>query len=341
MGRGEVVLRQWKMLKMLQTRGEGAALRELSAQFDVSERTIQRDFETLSELGFPIHFEADEFGKRFWRMPHDFFRSGALVLGLTEAVALHLARRLLTPLEGTPLGDGFRSVLDMIHALIPQQALDYFSTLDQTILVRRIGQTDYSGHAEAIRLLTQAALEEYCVDLDYRSLWGGNSYPTRVDPYGLVLFDGDLFLVARSHRAGENRIFKVSRIERAAPTTQRFQRPEDFELESHFRMSFGIVQVGAEPIEVAVRFTGAAAGLVGERVWHESQTLVWSDPESTLFEEDPDESTSVIATFQLASLVEFKRWVLGFGAAAEVLRPESLRAEIAAELDTAHRHYAP
>ena len=91
MARGELILRQWNLLKMLQTRGEGIPLRDLADQLAVSERTIQRDFEVLQELRFPIEFDDDEFGKRFWRMSHDFFRTGPLMVSLTEAVSLHLA----------------------------------------------------------------------------------------------------------------------------------------------------------------------------------------------------------------------------------------------------------
>ena len=91
MARGELILRQWNLLKTLQTRGEGIPLRQLAEEFEVSERTIQRDFEVLEELGFPIEHEDNGCGRRFWRMPPDFFKTGPLVLGLTEAVSLHLA----------------------------------------------------------------------------------------------------------------------------------------------------------------------------------------------------------------------------------------------------------
>ena len=49
MPRGEQVQRQWNLLKTLQTRGEGIPLRQLAGEFEVSERTIQRDFEVLEE----------------------------------------------------------------------------------------------------------------------------------------------------------------------------------------------------------------------------------------------------------------------------------------------------
>ena len=57
MARGELILRQWNLLKMLQTRGEGISLRDLAEQLEVSERTIQRDFEVLQELGIDAQLE--------------------------------------------------------------------------------------------------------------------------------------------------------------------------------------------------------------------------------------------------------------------------------------------
>ena len=356
MARGEQITRHWNLLKILQTRGMGVPLRTLVEEFEVSERTIQRDFEVLQEVGFPVEFEEDEFGKRFWRMPHDFFRTGPLVLSLTEAVSLHLAEHLFAPLAGTLFADGLAGVLAKIRSQLPRAALDYFRELDETVYVRRIGLTDYSAHAETIERLTAAARASKSVEVTYRSLWRTDEYTTRFDPYGLVFYEGDLFAVGRSHRAGAIRVFKINRIKAVATTDESFRRPTDFQLEEHFRHSFGIVRGGGRPIEVVVRFTGPAAALVEERIWHESQKLEWLPTESTLFEgvaeevketegssdeqrPQPDEPQVLRATFRLSDTVEFKKWIKGFGEHAEVLRPESLRRELREELLAAGRLY--
>ncbi len=339
MARGEQILRHWNMLRTLQTRGEGIPLRQLAEEFDVTERTVQRDFEILQESGFPIEHEEDDYGKRFWRMPHDFFRTGTLVLGLTEAVSLHLAHRLFTPLAGTHFEEGMQSILDKVRSLIPRNALEYFADLDEILYVRRTGVTDYSAHTDTIRELTDATRAERTLEVSYRALWSRKAYTTRFDPYGLVLYDGDLFLIGRSHRADDIRLFKVSRIDAALVTEEGFKRPDDFCLEGQFRSSFGIVQSAGEPVDIEVKLTGAAAGLVEERVWHESQKLAWLDAEATLFDEAPDEPEALIATFRLANLVEFKRWIKGFGDQAEVLRPDWLRSEMRAELLAAAGRY--
>jgi predicted DNA-binding transcriptional regulator YafY len=339
MARGEQILRHWNLLKTLQTRGEGIPLRQLAEEFEVSERTIQRDFEMLQDLGFPVEHQEDEYGKRYWWMPHDFFRTGPLVLSLTEAVSLHLAERMFGSLEGTHLAEGWQTALEKIRSIVPQKALEHFAELDGIIHVRRTGTTDYGPHAEVVRTLVDAVLGERTVEITYRSLWRGDEYTTRVDPYGLVLYDGDLFLVGRSHRADASRIFKVPRVRQAVVCSERFQRPDGFCLEEQFHNSFGIFQATGKPTEIVVKFTGAVAGLVEERVWHESQKLAWMEGEETLFEQAPDEPETLLATFRLAELLEFKRWIKGLGEHAEILKPEWVRAELRAELLTAAKLY--
>lgn len=340
MPRGEQILRQWRLLRTLQTRGEGMSLRQLAQEVGVSERTIQRDFELLQELGFPLEHDKDDYGKRLWRMPHDFFRSGPLVLSLTEAVSLHLADRLLSPLTGTYLAEGLNTILDKIRSLVPQRAMDHFAALDDIITVRRMGATDYRPLADTIRVLVDAAQQDKTVEVRYHAVWRGEEYTTRFDPYGLVLFDGDLFAIGRSHRASAIRTFKVARVRNARPTDDHFKRPADFSLERQFRSSFGIGPDHGAPVEITVKFTGSAAALIEERVWHESQQIAWQPAEATLFEpaghNDPH---SLTATYRLTGVVEFKRWIKGFGDQAEILKPTWLRDELREELTAAASLY--
>jgi predicted DNA-binding transcriptional regulator YafY len=339
MARGEQILRHWNLLRALQARGRGLALRELADEHEVSQRTIQRDFEILQEMGFPIDHQEDEYGKRFWRLPHDFFKTSPLVLSLTEALSMHLAEHLFAPLAGTLFADGLATIRDKIRSQIPAKALEYFRGLDETVYVRRTGITDYSRHADTIRTLTEGARRSHAVEVAYESLWRGERYTTLVDPYGLVFHDGDLFVVGRSHKAKAIRVFKVTRIASATLADRPFERPAKFRLEEHFRNTFGIVRSGGAPVEIVVRFTGPAAALVEERAWHESQRTAWLAAEHTLFEELDADRNALLATFRLADLVEFKRWIKGFGADAEILKPESLRRELRAELGAAARRY--
>lgn len=339
MARGEQILRQWNLLKTLQTRGIGMPLRDLAEEFEVSERTIQRDFEMLQELGFPIDHEDDEVGKRYWKLPNDFFRSGPLVLSFTEAISLHLAEKLTHPLAGSHLDEGMRSIFEKIRSIIPSRAMKYFAELDETIYIRQSGVTDYSAHGQIISKLVDAARSQHTVEVDYKSLWKGESYSTGFDPYGLVYFEGDLFVVGMSHHAEDVRVFKVIRIQHVEPTAQSFNRPENFRMEDRFRSTFGIFQKKGKAVEISVKFTGAVAQLIEERVWHETQRLNWLPPEATLFDRQPEDPDILVATFRLTDLIEFKRWIKGYGVHAEILKPAWLRKEMRDELTRAARLY--
>ncbi len=339
MSRGDQLLRQWKLLRMLQTRGEGMPLADLAAELQVVDRTVQRDLELLQELGFPISFDADDFGKRFWRMPHDYFKTGPLLLSLTEAISLHLSRHFFQPLTGTLFAQGLNGALEKVRAVLPSGALEYFAGLEEAIHVRAFGTVNYSQKSGILDTLLDAARSCQTVTIEYRALWRRMEYTTEFDPYGIVIFEDDLFVIGLSHRARETRVFKVARIDAVHATSKTFERPEDFSLETTFRNSFGIMRSDGPLIEIAVRFTGALAALVEEKEWHQSQRLQWLTESEMLFEAQPDTPAALIATFRLSNLVEFKRWVLSFGGSAEVLRPDTLRAEIRDELLAAAGQY--
>ena len=83
-----------------------------------------------------------------------------------------------------------------------------------------------------------------------------------------------------------------------------------------------------------------AAAVVEERIWHDSQKLEWLPAEPNLFDRQNNETDALVATFHLAEVIEFKRWLKGFGDQAVVLRPDWLREEIRQELLVAAAQYA-
>jgi predicted DNA-binding transcriptional regulator YafY len=227
-------------------------------------------------------------------------------------------------------------VLAKIRSQLPASALDYFAGLEQRFHVRRTGATDYRRHAEAISVLSAAAREDRWVRLKYSSLWRSAAYEMDFAPYGLVYYEGDLFAVGFSAPANAIRVLKITRVQSVTATENSFKRPEDFRLDEHFRPSFGIVSPQGPEVEIEVLFPEAA--LVEERLWPGSQQHEWLPGEPALFE--TDEPGQLRATFRLSNTIEFKRWLKGFGAAAEVVKPEWLRQELRAEFEAAAARYA-
>jgi predicted DNA-binding transcriptional regulator YafY len=92
--------------------------------------------------------------------------------------------------------------------------------------------------------------------------------------------------------------------------------------------AFAAYRDDGEPTEVRVRFGPAAARYVQESRWHASQRVT------------PLRDGSVVAEFRVSGTEEIKSWILGFGAKAVVLAPESLRLEIGRELRDLATAYA-
>lgn len=323
MARGDSLLRQWQLLNFLQKSRRGMSLRDLSALAGYSERTIQRDLKLLADAGFPVTHETNDYGKRFWRLPADFLHREGLVLSVTEAVGLYFARQLLSPLQGTEFAEGLDSIIGKIRGMLPETALDHFKALTGLILVRGKGQTDYSRHKQTIQALSNAVRTQRIALVTYKSVWRGETYEAAVHPYGMVYFEGDLYMVGHSERAREIRLFKIARVLGVEMTNIRFHRPAHFSLDELFQGSFGIMPTEGQEREVIAEFHPRVAVLIEERQWHPSQKLERTD------------AGWLRAIYLLKNTTEFKRWILGFGPYARVLQPPSLRRELAETLKAA------
>lgn len=145
--------------------------------------------------------------------------------------------------------------------------------------------------------------------------------PATRDVYPLCWsWKGDsLYLMAFSPEHDEVRTYKVDRMEAVEVSSFVFQRHRDFDAAVYLSGSLGVYD-GDEDIVVAIRFTPDAARHAQESAWHRSKSFA------------PQPDGGVILRLRLSSTVEIRSRVLAYGAGAVVLEPESLRAEVAAEL---------
>ena len=187
MARGSQLQRQWQLLRVLESNRFGVNIEELAERTECSRRTIERDLGILQKMGFPIHAETRDYGKKFWRLQKHFLESDQLVLGPTELVSMYMARELMKPLSGTCFGKGMEELWGKIKTLLPAKALSYFMQLDESILVRlrkvKNGQKE-SPFLEPV----QRAIEECKVlKLTYSSYRDDKGYEMDFHPYGLYI----------------------------------------------------------------------------------------------------------------------------------------------------------
>ena len=113
-------------------------------------------------------------------------------------------------------------------------------------------------------------------------------------PYGLVLFEGSMYLIGYFVQATAFRTLKVKRIEKVEITKRHFKKPEDFSLERCLSRSYGIIYKEIKPITIRYEFRSWAAKLIREQKWHRTQVI------------EEDTGDKLVASFLLDTTSEFK-----------------------------------
>ena len=313
--RGEQLTRQWKLVSLLSGR-VGRSLDQLKAELGMTKRTIQRDIAVLEAAGFPVLSEPRD-GTVYWRLLDSTKESAELSFNLEELMALYFSRDLLQVLQGSPMQRALDSALEKIGARLPASGHDLLRRLKQQTVVSVTGWKDYSESSKAIDMLNRAIRHRLTVRLSHKPLQAAEARVRIVDPYRLWYAGDGLYLVAYDHAKGAIRTFAVERISSVSTTNQRFTIQDDFDFEAFQRTAFPVH--GGEPQLVRIRFSPDQAPYVMERHWHDSQKFV------------PQEDGGVIMELQVANMWEVKRWLIGWGADAHVLKPAELRDVIQSE----------
>jgi len=314
------LVRQWLLLKILSTRRYGVTVKELAEEMQVSEKTARRDLEMFQTLGFPIVETVARHGRKRWGLDPARVQLD-IAFAFDEAVAIYLGKHLMEPLAGTLFWDASHRAFRKIRASLGGDALKHLDRFASLFHQTRLGRHDYSAKSELIDQLMLGIENHRVVFITYQSLRATEPVTYDVYPYGLAYHRGSLYLIGRNPQRDEVCHWKVDRIEKAELDEMRFERPEDFDLQSHLSGAFGIYRGdGAAETCIKIRFSAAVARYVEESQWHESQKLT------------KHADGSLLAEFRLSDTEEIKRWIMSFGRYAVVLEPAELRDAIASEL---------
>jgi predicted DNA-binding transcriptional regulator YafY len=323
--RNAEVIRQWKILKRIEA-GRYTTSAEMAAEHGVTERTIRRDLEALQEAGFPLYDDRQD-GRKVWRLVEGYKQRLTQTFTLSELSALFFSKNLMSFLGGAPFARDVESAFAKIQEALPEKSLPYLGRIQELFSARPDPWKDYSKKRDVISYLIDATLHQRRARIEYFSFHSRKTKTYRVDPYRLVYWHGGLYLYARAEEYNEVRTFAVERIEKIEVLDESFEVPADFNVSEYGRSAFGIA--GGRPEAVELAFDAEMAGYIRERVWHESQSL----------EEGAD--GAVVLRLNVAPGWELKAWIKGFLPQVKVVKPASLRDEIAGELEKARKRFAP
>jgi predicted DNA-binding transcriptional regulator YafY len=327
MERHSEIVRQWRILLALEGKARGVTLAEAQALAGegVTDRTIRRDFEALTQAGFPIETSKRD-GKTVFSLNRDVFRGVAATgFSLSELCALHLSRTVLTAVAGGPFRDSLASAFDKLYDALPPSMWKFIESLPDALGAKEhASRPRGAGAAKSIDALMSAILGRRRVRMRYHSFSSQQVKDYIVEPYRLAYAQGGLYLQAFVPDYSEMRTFAAQRIEHAVALEETFN-PVQSSPADVFPDSLGAFS--GTPERVVIEFSAAEAPYVREREWHPSQVI----------EDLP--GGRIRLTLDVVIDWELQAWVMGFGPAAKVITPKAFAKRIVESLEETRATY--
>jgi predicted DNA-binding transcriptional regulator YafY len=323
MARNAQLIRQWAMLKQIET-NRWTTILDMAEQHSVSTKTIRRDLAALMEAGFPLYDERYE-GKVYWRLNEEYKGLPLATLSLSETAALYFSKKLVVNLAAPPFSDDIASAFKKIESALPDRNIKFLDSLDSMISVRADAPKDLEHRKVTIRILMEAIGEEVKVRMQYYSVHSQQKKTYTIHPYRLMYFRGGLYLFAFVEEYKQIRTFAIERIESIEKIRQSLDKPADFSVETYLESAFGVVK--EEPFDVEIIFNSDIAEYVRSRVWHPSQQVREIG------------GGRITMKMHVGGEFELGSWILSFGPSAIVVSPDRLRRRVEAELARALENY--
>ncbi|MCC6508308.1 MAG: WYL domain-containing transcriptional regulator [Pirellulaceae bacterium] len=331
MARNEQLIRQHKIIQVLERLRFGATLEELRDAVveelgltSLHTRSIRRDIEALVAAGMPIMDEENARG-RVWKMSRADKGLQKIAITASEMIALSMGRQLMLPLVGTQFWIGIESFWNKVKEQLPSSVWDHYQRYRRTLYVLGTPAKSYEKQQGMLKTVNRAIQEHRHLEIEYQSI--GKPAQTRViEPYGVVVYQSSIYVIATEEaRDGQGverlKHWKLDRFLAATALDAWFKPNDSIDVETHLGQTVGIFS-GAEATTYEIRLSPHAARWVQEDPWHAQQSFT--------AEADGGGLLRVPAYHDM----EIVPRVLQLGHEAELISPASCRKLIA---DTIHQ----
>ncbi|MFF5566713.1 helix-turn-helix transcriptional regulator [Streptomyces sp. NPDC012623] len=307
-----------KMVLLLQSRHSMTA-GELARQLDVSERTITRDAQALSEAGVPVYADRGRSGG--YRLVGG-YRTRLTGLARGEAEALFLSG-LPGALREMGLQDASSAARLKVSAALLPSLRDAPDSAARRFHLDAPGWYQEPRTPELLPVVAEAVWSDRLLRTRYARR--DTEAERELAPYGLVLKAGVWYLCA-----GVEETFRVYRIDRftsAEILQERFSRDESFDLPAFWEERSAEFARSLLRTEVLLRLSPEGV----HRLPHVTDRA--AAREAVEAANAPDGTDWLTVVLPVESLDVAYGQLLALGPEAEVLEPASLRARFAATAD--------
>ncbi len=292
----ERVIRQWIIVLQLMRHRHGATLPKLRDVTGVSRMTIWRDLQALRLAGLPID-ETTINGER--RVSIRTTELPALILSPLQIQALDLGRRLLLPLDGTPLLDAYDDILVRVGRSL-----------------RGVPEVGSEGARQAgvRRTLSEAIAAGRVVRFGFVKVRESERLKREVEPLGWRFVRGELYLLAFDRLARARRSFASTRIHEVEVLDAASGNASEAPGADLFGTAEGLTTLESE--RVVIEMTPVGAAHLALRPLSASQVEHWR----------PDGSLRLEA--QVSGLQMTADWLMTWYGDARAVSPPALVAEV-------------
>lgn len=246
--------------------------------FTVSKRTFKRDIEDISAL-YNIDIVYD-FSRKVYYIDFD---------------------------EEPEINERILEAFDTFNALNISDRLSDYIHFEKR---RPQGTENLYGLLHAIKNKVQ-------IGFAYQKFWEGTITARVVEPYTLKEFRNRWYVLAKDLKDQKVKSFALDRLSGLEITNRKFRLPADFNINDHFKYSFGIISPNEQkPQEVVLSFDPHQGKYIKTLPLHHSQKIL------------TDNEDELVIKLILFVTFDFLMEVLSFGDNVKVIQPESLVAEV-------------
>lgn len=206
-----------KTLTLLQSRRRAVTAREIAHQFQISERTVYRDIQSLISAGVAIEGEA---GVGYMLLRGEVLQP--LTFDEAQLEALIFGVRMVQGWGDDALGNAASEALEKIRAILPDR-LHYLNAIsEETLIVPDYEREAHNPHSHRVR---NAIREQQKLELEYADE-KGSATKRLIRPLGLVFWGKVWTIIAWCELRADYRTFRLDRIETLRIGEEKFETTE-------------------------------------------------------------------------------------------------------------------
>ncbi len=296
--------------RIIRDRG-GCTKKELTERFEVSEKSIERDFAYMKDrLMAPLEYDRH---KELYVYTDSSYFLPSVSMTEGQILALSLSSEILNHFNAVGEFGQLKESFDRLAAYLPDEVQVDLSRINNRVTVITDQQSPLSD--KVWHVLTECLRGNRLIKLQYRKPDNREYESKTLEPYSLVAFRGNWYLIAHSPEKGTIRTYALSRMKDPIKEKGTFTIPKDFKLEDYIDPEWGIY-ARKESYDFKLKFSPGVANIIKEKRWHKTQQT----------EEQAD--GSLILSFQSGQIETIGQWVMSWGAEVTVISPSALEKQV-------------